>query len=162
MVVLIVLLAVFGLVVAIQAIRRQSINSRVAGCIALAAMFLFTGTSHFGLADDMVLMLPDWVPWRYPIIYITGVMELAMGVGLLWKLAQRFTGVVAILFLLCVFPANIYAALNSVEFGGNVHGPRYLLFRVPLQIFLIGWIWFAAVRPRRSLRSVHADTQANH
>ncbi len=146
MAVLIVLLITFSLVLAIQAITKRSINYRDAGCLALAAMFLFAGVSHFALTNGMVQMLPTWVPQRYLIIYITGVLELMMGMGFIWLPTRRLTGITAILFLILVFPSNIYAALNSVEFGGNVYGPRYLLFRVPLQIFLMGWIWLMGVR----------------
>ncbi|MEM6435362.1 MAG: hypothetical protein AAF773_16145 [Cyanobacteria bacterium P01_D01_bin.115] len=49
-------------------------------------------------------------------------------------------------FLIAVLPSNIYAAWNFVDFGGNINGPRYLLFRVPLQLFLLWWVWFMAVR----------------
>jgi len=145
MAVLIVLLIVFSLVLVVQSISRRVVNVRVAGSIAIAAMFCFTGVSHFTLAESMVLMLPEWSPLRYLIVYATGVIELIFGVGFLWPQARRLTGILACLFLLCVFPANIYAALNSIAFSGNVHGPRYLLFRVPLQIFLLGWVWFMTI-----------------
>jgi uncharacterized membrane protein len=46
-------------------------------------MFLFAGVSHFGLDDGMVRMLPARVPGRYPVIYITGMLEIAMEIGLL-------------------------------------------------------------------------------
>ena len=83
-------------------------------------------------------------------------MELAMGVGFLWSKYMRLTGIMAISFLMCIVPFNIYVALNSIEFGGNVHGPIYLLFRIPLQLFLIGWIWFMAIHPSEpsSLRNM--------
>lgn len=151
MVVLVVLLSVFVLALLIGAIAQRRTQVRTAGCIALAAMFLFTGVSHLALADGMVQMLPEWVPGRYPIIYLTGLMEIAMGIGFLWPPTQRFTGIMALAFLICVLPSNIYASLNSVDFGGNAQGPRYLFFRIPLQLFLIWWVWFMAVRrPRQS------------
>lgn len=151
MVVLVVLLSVFFVAWGLLVIIHRSNQFRSAGCIAFAVLFLFTGVSHFSLADGMVQMLPDWVPGRYPIIYITGIMEIAMGIGFLRSSTQRMTGIVAIAFLICVLPSNIYAALNSVSFGGNVQGSYYLFFRIPLQLFLIWWVWFMAVRrPRQS------------
>ena len=95
----------------------------------------------------MVKMLPGWVPLKYPIIYITGIIELALGIAFLWPKYKRLAGNIAIIFLLCIFPSNVYAALNSVDFGGNLNGPRYLFFRLPLQLFLMGWAWFMAVHP---------------
>jgi len=42
---------------------------------------------------------------------------------------------------------NIHAAFNRIEMGGHEWGPIYLLIRVPLQLILIGWTWWMAVRP---------------
>jgi hypothetical protein len=39
------------------------------------------------------------------------------------------------LMLLCLLPANIYSAINRVDFGGHGAGPIYLL--VPFQLFVI-------------------------
>ena len=150
MAVLIILLVAFSLVLIVQLISRRTVNVGTAGALAIAAMFFFTGVSHFTLANSMVLMLPKWVPLRYLIVYVTGVIELLFGIGFLWPATRQLTGILTCLFLLCVFPANIYAALNSVAFGGNVHGPRYLLFRIPLQIFLLAWVWFMTIRHKRS------------
>ncbi|MDJ0737362.1 MAG: hypothetical protein QNJ47_25410 [Nostocaceae cyanobacterium] len=150
MVILIVLLATFAAAILVRLITQRQINFYLCGRIAFAAMLFFAGVSHFFLDDGMVKMLPEFVPLRYLIIYVTGVMELVFAVGLLIKNYSRLTGILVILFLICVFPSNVYAALNSVEFGGNVNGPIYLLFRVPLQIFLIVWVWISAVHQQSS------------
>ncbi|WP_299409931.1 hypothetical protein [Acaryochloris sp. IP29b_bin.148] len=146
MVVLVVLLSVFAVTWGLLVITQRPRQIRTAGCIAFAALFIFTGISHFTLAAGMVQMLPEWVPGRYPIIYITGIMEIILGLGFLWPSVRRMSGLLTLTFLITVFPSNIYAALNSVDFGGNINGPRYLFFRVPLQLFLLWWVWFMAVR----------------
>ncbi|MEO1348529.1 MAG: hypothetical protein AAFW84_06960 [Cyanobacteria bacterium J06635_15] len=146
MVVLVVLLSVFTVTWGLFAITQRPRQIRTAGCIAFAALFIFTGISHFALAEGMVQMLPEWVPGRYPIIYITGIMEIILGLGFLGPSGRRMSGLLTLTFLIAVLPSNIYAALNSVDFGGNINGPRYLFFRVPLQLFLLWWVWFMAVR----------------
>lgn len=146
MVVLVVLLSVFTVVWGLLVIAQRSQQIRTAGCIAFAALFIFTGVSHFALADGMVQMLPAWVPGRYPIIYLTGIMEILLGLGFLWPSIRRQNGLLTLAFLIAVLPSNLYAALNSIDFGGNINGPRYLFFRVPLQLFLCWWVWFMAVR----------------
>ena len=45
--------------------------------------------------------------------------------------------------LLAVLPANIYSAIHRIDFGGHGSGPAYLLVRVPFQLFVIGWTYFA-------------------
>ena len=146
MVVLVVLLSVFIMAWGLLAIAKRPHPIRTAGCIAFAALFIFTGISHFALAEGMVQMLPAWVPGRYPIIYLTGIMEIVLGLGFLWPSARRLSSLLTLAFLIAVFPSNIYAAWNSVDFGGNVNGPGYLLFRAPMQVFLLWWVWFMAVR----------------
>jgi uncharacterized membrane protein len=146
MAVFIVLLATFTLFLLIRRIRSQSANYRVCGRIALSAMFLFAGISHFWLANGMVKMLPEFLPFRYGIIYFTGLIEIAFSLGFLLPQYFQLTGILTIAFLIAVFPSNVYAALNAVDFGGNVAGPIYLLFRVPMQLFLMAWVWVSSVQ----------------
>jgi uncharacterized membrane protein len=146
MAVLIVLLAAFTISILIQRMRSQPINYRLCGRIALSAMFLFAGISHFLLADSMVNMLPPFLPFRYETIYLTGLMEIALSAGFLFTQYVHLTGMLAIAFLIAVFPSNIYAALNAIDFGGNVVGPVYLLFRVPMQVFLLTWVWASSLK----------------
>lgn len=150
---LIVLLSTFAFAVLIRLVffSQQPISYRLCGRIALAAMFLLTGVSHFLQDDGMVKMLPEFVPWRYFIIYATGIIELLFVVGLLIPKYSRFTGILAIAFLVCVFPSNVYAAINSVNYGDNGNGPLYLLFRIPLQVLFIGWTWIVAVQQPRKV-----------
>lgn len=59
MVALFVLLRVFLVTWGILRIMDRPNQVRTAGCIAFATLFLFTGVSHFSLADGMVQMLPE-------------------------------------------------------------------------------------------------------
>jgi uncharacterized membrane protein len=59
----------------------------------------------------------------------------------------RPTGLALIVFLIAILPSNIYAAIERVPFGGHEAGPAYLWVRVPFQLFVIGWIYWFAVRP---------------
>ena len=58
--------------------------------------------------------------------------------------------------LVLFFPANIYAAMNHIPVGGHAWGPVYLTVRAPLQIAILAWVyWFAIRRPRSRMR-LHA------
>lgn len=149
MAVLIVLLLTFMMAVLVSWLRQEPVNYRLCARIALAVMFMFAGVSHFVLEDGMVKMLPKFLPLRSLIIYVTGLMEIGFGFGLLHGKYSRWTGILAIIFLMGVFPVNVYAAINAVEFGGNINGSKYLLFRSPLQLLLMVWTWWAAVRQRK-------------
>ncbi len=111
------------------------------GNISLTVLLFFTGTAHFYKTQEMSMMLPDYISYKIEIIYITGVLELLGAIGILISKIQRFTGICLILMFVGFLPANIYAAINYLDFGGHVYGPKYLLFRIPLQLFFIWWTY---------------------
>ena len=129
---------------------RSAIGSRAAGLSGLSLVFAITGLAHFAQTESMAQMLPPWVPGRIPIIYATGVLELAAAVGLQVSRLVRATGICLLVFLILAFPANIYSAIHQVDFGGHAAGPVYLLARAPLQALLLGWTWWFAVRKSES------------
>src|SRR5215831_8565183 len=118
----------------------------VRGRIGVALVFVFTGLGHFVRTSAMAQMLPNRVPMRVPIVHASGVFELLAAGAILIPRVSRLTGIVLCIFLLVILPSNIYAAFKRVDFGGHGAGPVYLLVRVPLQLFLIGWIWWFTVR----------------
>jgi uncharacterized membrane protein len=122
---------------------RFQISSSTRARVGLSLFFLFTSLGHFIRTEEMAAMLPPAIPYRGELIYLTGVLELLGAVGVWIPGLMRVTGVCLILMLAGILPANIYSAMNHVEFGGHGAGPVYLLVRVPFQLFLIWWVYFA-------------------
>jgi uncharacterized membrane protein len=56
---------------------------------------------------------------------------------------MRPAGKCLILMLVCFLPANIYSAIYRIDFGGHGAGLAYLLVRIPFQLFLMWWIYWA-------------------
>jgi uncharacterized membrane protein len=144
---LIFLLATF---VILYLVDRFALRGRLGmsfiGRAAMAVTLIVTGISHFTNSDPMVAMMPDFIPAKRELVYFTGVCELAAVFGLLWDKTVRLASILLIVFFVLVLPANIAGSLKSVNFGGMEYGPLYLLFRVPLQIFLIWWVWYFGLR----------------
>ena len=111
--------------------------------VGLTLFFMFTAIGHFIRTEEMSEMIPSSIPYRKELIYITGALELLGAVGVWIPTLVRLTGICLILMLLCLLPANIYSAINRVDFGGHGAGPIYLLVRVPFQVFVICWTYFA-------------------
>jgi uncharacterized membrane protein len=111
---------------------------------ALAIMFLFTGASHFlpATQPDFIRMVPSVLPFPEHLVTLTGILQLAGAIGLL---IPRFTSLSAYCLaalLVAMFPANVYAAVVGVDFGGRAASP--LVWRLPLQLFWIGaLVWVA-------------------
>lgn len=115
-----------------------------AGQIGLAAVFAFTGFGHFYKRDAMVSMIPPALPARRAMIVLSGGFEIFLAVGVLLPDFTKFAGLCICAFLILVAPINVYSAVERIDFGGHVAGPRYLWMRLPLQVLLLMWAyWFA-------------------
>jgi len=154
-----ILLLLALLLVPFAGLRLVGLDVAWRGRISLAAVFLFTGIGHFLKTAEMTAMLPPWVPNRTGVILGTGVLEILAAVALLIPASSRAAGIFLCLFLVAVFPANIHAALERVDFGGHAAGPVYLAVRFPLQLLLLAWTWRFAVAPRETPRRRQAPPQ---
>jgi uncharacterized membrane protein len=94
----------------------------------------------------MAQMLPDFVPFRVPLVYLTGLLEFAIAAGFFIPATRRLAGWTAAAVLVLFFPANIYAAFAQAPMGGHAWGPVYLLLRAPLQAAIVAWVWWFALR----------------
>lgn len=144
---LFIVVGTYGVLTLLNAtVQSVYLSQSLRGRLSLAIFFIFTGTSHFLMPAEMAQMLPSFIPLRVEIIYLTGILEILGAIGVLIPGLERLSSVALILFLFGVLPANIYAAITSVEFGGHALGPVYLLLRVPFQLFLIGWVYYFGLR----------------
>jgi uncharacterized membrane protein len=120
-------------------------TSHEAGRTAIAAVFCFTALGHFAKPNEMQDMLPPWVPARKAVIWMSGLLELALAAGILRASTSRPASIAAIVFLFAAAPLNIYSACQRVRFGGHGAGPKYLFVRLPLQALLMAWTWWFGV-----------------
>jgi|SRR5690606_29055074 uncharacterized membrane protein len=121
---------------------------QMAGRIAMSIMLLFTSIAHFKFVEGMAMMVPDIIPNKKLVVYITGYIEIAAAIGLLFSSTQYLTAWFLILFFIVLLPANIHAALKKVNFETGTYtgnGTSYLWFRIPLQIFFIAWVYFSCI-----------------
>ena len=110
--------------------------------LLLGAFFLVAGTLHFLKPRPYVAIVPDALPRKLELVYVSGVAEIAGGAGVL--AGRRAAGWWLIATLLAVFPANVNMAVNAERFRAV---PEPLLWaRLPVQGLLIAWVWRVALR----------------
>ena len=138
-----VLLVALFLSRGVGALGVKALSSwRAATRLGLAAMFFFTATAHFTpMREGLIAMVPTWVPYPVFIVFATGIFEVLAAVALLLPRYRRAAGILLILFLIAVFPANIRAAGLEAIPGGLPSTP--LLLRAPIQLLFLALTWWS-------------------
>lgn len=141
MIFLFVLTIVTGAVAAVLALGRK-FSARQAARAGMAVAMAFAGISHLLLPTPFLQHLPTWVPMREELIFVTGLLEIALGVALLLRQPlRRWAGLALAGYLVAVFPSNIYVAVAGVDVEGQPGG-AYPWLRLPFQLLFIAWaIW---------------------
>ncbi|KRB48292.1 MULTISPECIES: MauE/DoxX family redox-associated membrane protein [unclassified Terrabacter] len=75
--------------------------------IALAGLFLTSGTMHFVKPEPFEAMVPRQLPSRRALVYASGALEIACAVGLFIPHTRRAAGLASAALLVAVFPANV-------------------------------------------------------
>lgn len=117
--------------------------------VITAVVFVAIGITHF--VPPIVRVMAAMVPPAFhgkpftPVVWVwvTGVAEIAGGLGLLFEPTRAAAGIALAVFLVCVFPANAYAAGRRDELG-----PVAVPFwpRLGMQVLLIAlvlWVGLA-------------------
>ncbi len=112
----------------------------MAGRFLLALFFIVAGSLHFLFPAPYIRIVPPFLPLPRLLVLISGIAEIAGGVGLLIPQFQRAAAYGLALLLLAVFPANIYMAVAQVQFPGLLGTPWAQWLRLPLQIPIIWWV----------------------
>jgi uncharacterized membrane protein len=113
----------------------------------MGLVYVVAGVLHFLRPKPFEYIVPPQLPAKRALVYLTGVMEAAFGIGVLFERTRRVSAWGLVGTLLAVFPANVYMASDSYElpgvperFEGAVDAALYA--RLPLQAVLVAWAWW--------------------
>ncbi len=144
-----ILFTTFILALLATRIFQSDWNFLFSGNLGMAVFIIFTGFSHFKFQKGMAMMIPDFIPAKLFWVYITGIIEIAAGVGLMIPSIRELTAVLLIVFYVLVFVANINSSRKKINiFKADFTGPgmNYLYKeRIPMQIILIVWTWYFGI-----------------
>ena len=104
----------------------------------LSLIVITTGILHFVAPDKLVKIVPDWLPAHRTLVLVSGVFEIAGGVGLLLKQTRTLAAWGLVALLAAVFPANINMAVHKIY----TDNPWILWGRLPFQGVLIAWAYW--------------------
>jgi uncharacterized membrane protein len=98
-----------------------------------ALPLLASGALHFTRTGLMATIIPPFFPYRPQLVLFTGVLEFAGAVGLLLPTFARVASACLAVFMIAIFPANVYAANQTV---GGLHMPSVPI-RLAMQVVYI-------------------------
>lgn len=85
-------------------------------------------------------IMPRYLPSHKLLVYLSGLAEIVLGIGLCFPETKDLS-IYGIILMLLVFLLVHFYMLSSEKAGAGV--PKWILVaRIPLQFLLIWWAWF--------------------
>jgi uncharacterized membrane protein len=110
---------------------------------AAASLFMvFIGALHFIKPADFVRIVPAALPAPLLLVYVSGVAEIAGGIGLQIPRLRKWAAYGLILLYICVFPANVNMAMHNLQPEGVAIPVALLWCRLPFQALFIYIAWW--------------------
>ena len=111
----------------------------------IAILFIGAGILHFVRPAPDAGIVPYMLPHPFVLVYVSGLAELAGGIGVLLPPVRVLAGRGLILLLIALFPANVQMLVSARA----AHAPDWfeaiLWLRLPVQGLLIAWVWRATL-----------------
>ena len=100
--------------------------------------FVLIGIEHFREPQKFVDIVPKYMPFALFLVYLTGVMEIIGGLGIIYPETREITGRLMALFLIAIYPANFNMWINDIPYNGTRLTTQGHLVRLSVQLLLIG------------------------
>lgn len=108
-----------------------------------ALFYILAGCNHFLSASVYYVIIPKWLPAPGFLIYFSGIVEIILGLLLLFNRTRKFAALLIILMLIAFIPAHIYMIrIAPFMIGEILINPLIAWLRLPLQLLFIGWAWY--------------------
>jgi len=105
---------------------------------AMSFLYVFAGIFHFWKPYFFLSVTPKWVPAPEKVNIIVGIIEISLGILLLFEATRSVAAIGIIALLIAVFPANIYH-FQKAKRKGKMVIPT--MIRLPMQLLLIYWAY---------------------
>ncbi|WP_280586531.1 DoxX family membrane protein [Halorubrum sp. Boch-26] len=132
---------------------------------AMGATYAIAGVAHFLAPDSFARVVPSEFPRPRTLVYLSGVAEIALGLGVQFDRTRRASAWGIVALLVAVFPANVYTVTDdvAVEFApdrlaGVVRAAAWA--RLPFQAVLVLWAWWHALPESVSGSDAEVETGA--
>jgi len=114
---------------------------KAAALLLASTSYIAVGVAHFTHVDFFLSIMPPYLPYHLELVWISGVAEIAGGIGLLIPRLRQLTSWCLIALLFAVYPANIHMMMNPEQFA-DLGPPIGLYLRMPMQFVFMAWAWW--------------------
>ena len=154
-----IFLLILAIATAAALLALRGREPRTAARWGLAIALVVAGLAHLANPTPFEQHLPEWVPGPGVLVAATGVVEIALGLGLaLVRNRRRLVGLATAAYLAAVFPANVYVAVAGIDVDGQPGG-IYPWLRLPFQALFIAWALWSTAGPSTATDQTHLDEQ---
>ena len=104
--------------------------------VVMGLFYIAVGVNHFTDPYWFLQIVPPYLPYKIELVYISGFLEIVLGVMLLIPKTRVYAGWGLIMLLIAVYPANIYLAQTN---GAAMNTTPLIAWgRLPFQFVFIG------------------------
>ena len=111
---------------------------------AMVALYIGGGINHFINPPFYLSVMPEWMPYHELANYSSGVVEIILGILLVFEPTRRFSAWMIIAMLTVFFFVIHIPMCFHFEAGTTMFW--IAVIRIPIQIILINWAWKFAKR----------------
>jgi uncharacterized membrane protein len=109
-------------------------------------VMVFAGCMHFVKPRWYERIMPPYLPAHRELVYLSGVAEAGSALMTMNPRTRRLGGLLQIVTLAAIFPANLHMALHADDFSEVPGGRASLWCRLPFQGLFIWWCYRATLR----------------
>ena len=107
--------------------------------------YIWVGVQHFIDTSFFLKIMPPSFPFHKESVYVSGVLEILFGSGVIIKKTRFYSSWGIILLLIAVYPANIYLAFSEdAQKAIGVSSFFASWVRLPIQFALIALAYFSS------------------
>ena len=103
----------------------------------IALFYISAGVTHFTNYDFFEAIVPPVLVFKSEIVYVSGVIEIVLGLLLCFKKTRHQAAWGIILLLIIIFPANLYLCFYEVPKEALGISKKQAFIRLPFQIPLL-------------------------
>lgn len=113
--------------------------------VLLSLFFLVGGINHFVNPEFYLPLIPNYIPFHGAVNWLSGLAEVALGMGLFWPKTRRVSALAIIALMVAFIPSHVF----FIQIGGCVEEglctPMWVAWLRLLVIhpLLILWAWWS-------------------